>query len=226
MPELLEQEESAKYGDLIRTLVPVSDLSPQLQNKLISLATILAFNKKEFVFKHGDMDDYAFYLLAGQIELLADNHVQSTIVSGTDSARYAMARLQPRQFSARAKTDLVILELKRTNLDKLMVLDQQGKEQETNGGGAEMEVSHISEEDSGDWMTRMLQSELFTRLPTANIQKLFALLEPVEYKAGDTVINQDDAGDYYFIIQEGRCEVIRTPLPGAKFIKIAELHAG
>ena len=106
MPELLEQEESAKYGDLIRTLVPVSDLSPQLQNKLISLATILAFKKKEFVFKQGDMDDYAFYLLAGQIELLADNHVQSTIVSGTDSARYAMARLQPRQFSARAKRTL------------------------------------------------------------------------------------------------------------------------
>lgn len=226
MPELQEQEENAKYGDLIKTLVPVSELSPQLQNQLISLASVLTYKKKEFVFKQGDRDDYTFYLLEGQIELLANNQVQSTIVSGTDSARYAMARLQPRQFSARAKTDIVILELERKTLDRLMVMDQQTRPQETSGGGVEMEVSHISEEDSADWMTRMLQSELFTRLPTANIQKLFALLEPVEYQAGDTVINQGDAGDYYFIIQEGRCEVSRSPAPGAKFIKLAELHAG
>jgi CRP-like cAMP-binding protein len=225
MPELQGQEENAKYSDLIKTLVPVSELSPQVQNELINQASILTYKKKEFVFKQGDMDDYAFYLLEGQIELLSHNQVQSTLVSGTDSARYAMARLQPRQFSARAKTDIVILELERSSLDRLMVMDQQGKEEET-GGGIEMEVSHIGDEDSGDWMTKMLQSELFSRLPTANIQKLFTMLEPIEFKAGDTVINQGDTGDYYFIIQEGRCEVTRSPSQGAKFIKLAELHAG
>ena len=225
MPELQEQEENAKYSDLIKSLVPVSELSPQIQNQLISQASILTYKKKEFVFKQDDIDGYAFYLLEGQIELLSHNQVQSTLGSGTDSARYAMARLQPRQFSARAKTDIVILELERTTLDRLMVMDQQGKEQETSGG-AEMEVSHISDEDSGDWMTKVLQSELFSRLPTANIQKLFTMLEPIEFKTGDTVINQGDAGDYYFIIQEGRCEVTRSPTQGAKFIKLAELHAG
>jgi CRP-like cAMP-binding protein len=225
MPELQEQEENARYSDLIKSLVPVSELSPQIQNQLISQASILTYKKKEFVFKQGDTDDYAFYLLEGQIELLSHNHVESTLVSGTDSARYAMARLQPRQFSVRAKTDIMILVLERTALDRLMVMDQQGREQET-AGGAEMEVSHISDEDSGDWMTRLLQSQLFSRLPTANIQKLFTMLEPVEYKAGDTVINQGDAGDYYFIIQEGRCEVTRSPTQGTKFIKLAELHAG
>ena len=94
MPELQGQEENAKYSDLIKTLVPVSELSPQVQNELITQASILTYKKKEFVFKQGDRDDYAFYLLEGQIELLSHNQVQSTLVSGTDSARYAMARLQ------------------------------------------------------------------------------------------------------------------------------------
>ncbi|MGH8119453.1 MAG: cyclic nucleotide-binding domain-containing protein, partial [Gammaproteobacteria bacterium] len=224
MPELMKQEENAKYSDAIKALVPINELAPQLQGQLISKANILQYRKKEFVFKEGDIDDYAFYLLEGQIDLLSKNSVQSTIVSGTDSARYAMARLQPRQFSARAKTDITILELERITLDRLMVMDQQTKSQ--GEPGAEVEVSNIEEEQSGDWMTRVLQSELFSRLPTANIQKLFALLEAVEYKAGDTVINQGDSGDFYFIVQEGRCEVVRAPTHGAKLIRLAELHTG
>jgi CRP-like cAMP-binding protein len=75
-------------------------------------------------------------------------------------------------------------------------------------------------------MTKMLQSELFSRLPTANIQQLFVLLEPVSYNKGDTVITQGDIGDNYYIIQEGRCEVARAPSPGSKPIKLAELRAG
>lgn len=226
MPELHDQETNVQYSELIKSLVPISELAPQLQNELISRASILSFKKKEFVFKQGDMDDYAFYLLDGQIELLSNNNVQSTIISGTDSARYAMARLQPRQFSARAKTDIVILELERTALDRLLVVDQQNKAQGPGDGGVDVEVSHIAEEESGDWMTRILQSELFSRLPTANIQKMFVLLEAVAYKAGDTVIRQGDVGDYYYIIQEGRCEVVRAPTQGAKLIRLAELHPG
>ena len=36
----------------------------------------------------------------------------------------------------------------------------------------------------------------------------------------------EDTGEYYYIIQEGRCEVSRAPSPGAKPVKLAELHAG
>jgi rhodanese-related sulfurtransferase len=63
-------------------------------------------------------------------------------------------------------------------------------------------------------------------LPTANIHQLFALLEPLEFKKGDTVITQGESGEYYYIIQEGRCEVARAPSPGAKPIKLAELNTG
>lgn len=226
MAKLLERGEYEKYSDLIKMLVPINELTPKLQNEVISIASIHAFKKKEFVFKQGNVDGYAYYLLDGQIDLLSNNHVQNTIVSGADSARYAMARLQPRQFSARAKTDVIILELERTALDRFMILDQEDRTQPKSGDGQVMEVSDISEEESGDWMTKMLQSELFSRLPTANIQKLFAMLEPQEFKSGDTVINQGDAGDFYYIVQEGRCEVSREPSRGAKSVRLAELKAG
>lgn len=211
------------YSEAIKSLVPINELSPSLQNEIINIARITEYKKKDYIFKQGGRDEFAFYLLDGEVDLLADNHVQSTLVSSTDSARYAMARLQPRQFSARAASKkVVILQLDRGALDRLMVAEPQSQ----GGGGAEVEVAEIESEETGDWMSRMLQSELFCRLPTANIHQLFALLEPVEYNAGEQVIKQGDAGDYYYIIQEGRCEVSREPSSGSKPVKLAELHAG
>src|SRR3990170_3674665 len=221
-----EIDDKEQYIDLIKMLVPVNELSPQSQNEVINIAKLFYHKKKDLVFKQGDKDSYTYYLLDGEIELLADKSVQSTLVSGTQSAMYAMARLQPRQYSAKAKSDSVVMRLNRGTLDRLIVADQEQNSGGYIGESDQVEVADIGAEDSVDWMTKMLQSELFSRLPTANIQQLFVLLEPVSYNKGDTVITQGDIGDNYYIIQEGRCEVARAPSPGSKPIKLAELRAG
>jgi len=215
-----------QYIELIKLLVPVNELSPQSQNEIINIAKLFSYKKKDVIFKQGDRDAYAYYLLDGEIELLLDKSVHSTLVSGTESAIYAMARLQPRQYSAKAKTEVVVMRINRESLDRLIVADQEQKSDVFSGGSVDVEVADIDAEDSGDWMTKMLQSELFSKLPMANIQQLFVLLEPVEFKKGDAVITQGESGDNYYIIQEGRCEVTRAPSPGAKPIKLAELRAG
>ncbi len=221
----LEYEDKEQHFELIKLLVPINSLSPQLQNEVFNVARVYEFKKKDVIFTEGDRDDFSFYLLDGEIELLSGKDVQSRISSGSESALYAMARLQPRQYTAKAKTLVTIMRLNRSVLDRLMVAEEQ-KANDISPVSTHVEVSDVSSEDSGDWMTRMLQSELFCRLPTANIQQLFALLEPIEYKRGDVIINQGDPGEHYYIIQEGRCEVSRAPSSGAKPIKLAELHAG
>ena len=221
-------DDNQKYAEQIRQIIPISELPAKIQNEVVNKASIIRLHKGAYAFKQGDRDDYSFYLLEGEVELIANGQQHNVIAAGTDRARYAMAQLQPRQFSAKAKTEAVILQIVRDALDKLMVL--QVKEQtDSNDLGADMEVAEMefSEIDADvDWMTRMLQSELFSRMPTANIHGLFALLETVEFKAGDEVIKQGDQGEDYFIIQEGRCQVLRKPSSGGKYIKLAELKAG
>lgn len=219
MPAEIEQ-----FVETIKQLIPISDLSPGAQNDAIEVAELLEFKKKKFVFKEGDEDNYSYYILDGELELIAKKHVQSTTVAGTDSARYAIAQLQPRQFSAKAKTPVTILRLDRNTLDRLMV--HEGGKEDITDTGVVMGVSDIDEEDSGDWMTKMLQSELFARLPMANIQQLFAYLEAVAFSVGDTVIKQGEPGDNYYIIEEGRCEVTRVPKEGESPVKLAELSMG
>lgn len=62
-----------------------------------------------------------------------------------------------------------------------------------------------------DWITRMLKSPIFARLPVANIQRLFAAMEAVEVEAGQSVIQQGQATDACYVIKEGLCEVQRRP---------------
>jgi len=222
-------DDKKKYIGLIRQLIPINELATDLQDQIIKGATLVNVKKRGTVFKQGARDNYTYYLLDGEIELQANKQVHNTLVSGTDQARYAMAQLQPRQFTGVAASPSVVLRVARNSLDKMLVLNQE----RTNDGsfnadsyGGQMEVAELDEADDLDWMSRLLQSEIFARMPTANIHQLFALLEPVEYNAGDVVVRQGDPGDDFYIIQEGRCQVTRKAAEGGKDVKLAELQNG
>jgi CRP-like cAMP-binding protein len=224
------QEEKQKYADIIRKLIPINELPQDVQNEIIKNTELITLKKKQQVFKQGDRDNFSYYLLAGEIQLEANNQVHNSIAGSSDRAQYPMAQLQPRQFSGVAKLDSVVMRIDRNALDKLLVMHQ-GKNDAADDFGDGMgtvEVDEIDgdEEEDVDWMTRMLQSEIFSGMPISNIHQLFALLEPNPYKAGDNVITQGESGNHYYIIQEGRCEVLRQSKPGMKETKLAELKAG
>jgi CRP-like cAMP-binding protein len=213
----------------IKNLVPINELENQYQAQILERSEVNKYRKGKYIFKQGDQDNFSFYLLDGQIEMLADGQLHNVIESGTDRARYAMAQLQPRQFSARAKTAVMVLQIDRNALDHMMVLAEKDSADEViedTGSAIEVDEVDLSESDDVDWVTQMLQSELFSHMPSANIHQLFALLEPIEMKAGDAVINQGEPGEFYYIIQEGHCVVTRKPTPEGKDIKLAELKVG
>ncbi|TAJ95245.1 MAG: cyclic nucleotide-binding domain-containing protein [Gammaproteobacteria bacterium] len=222
-------DEKQNYAELIRNLIPINELPPLTQNEFINKAGLIKVKKGKFVFKQGDRDEFSYYLLEGEIALIANDSQHNLISAGADRARYAMAQLQPRQFSARANVNSVVLQINRNSLDKLLVMQDQ-KKPESNAVeelvSTDIEVSDIGEEEDVDWMTRMLQSELFSRMPMTSIQGLFALLEPVELKAGDVVIKQGEPGEDYYIIASGACQVSRKPPSGGKDINLAVLKAG
>jgi CRP-like cAMP-binding protein len=212
----------------IKELIPINELPQNLQTRLLEKAKILDVKKSRFLFKQGDKDDYSYYLLHGEVELHANKQLDSVISSNSDRAKYALAQLQPRQFSVKAKTEIKVLLIERKILDQLMLLAQESTLNPTlTSANTEMEVDEVDGvDDDTDWMTMMLQSELFSRIPTANIHQLFALLEPIDFKAGDVVIKQGDPGEHYYIISEGRCAVSRKPSPQSKDVKLAELKVG
>ncbi len=100
-------------------------------------------------------------------------------------------------------------------LDVLITWDQTGSYEvgEISGGG-------VSNAD--DWMTVLLQTKAFHRIPPANLQALFMRMQHIACKAGDVVIKQGDEGDYFYVITKGSAVVTReTPMNRAG-IKLAE----
>ncbi len=77
-----------------------------------------------------------------------------------------------------------------------------------------------------DWMTTLLQTQAFRKVPPANIQAIFMRMQRMDYRAGEVVIKQGDVGDYFYVVVKGTCTVTRgTPL-NKEGIKLAELKMG
>ena len=89
-----------------------------------------------------------------------------------------------------------------------------------------MEVEGEDEEEADDWMSSMLRTKALHNIPPANIQKMFISLEEVAYQQGDVVIKQDDEGDYFYVIAQGECQVLRESPAKPEGVPVATLSKG
>lgn len=211
----------SKLVDLVHNLVPIGGLSSHSQSELLAKAEVQRFRRGDSVFREGDRDPYSFFLLEGRLELLSGGQTIQRLAGGSPSAAHALAQLQPRKMSARAETEVQVLRVDRDLLDTLVA-------GESTGAFCAVEVDEIDAEDDGDgdWMTRMLQSKLFSHLPASNIHRIFSLLEHIEVEQGQTVVSQGEPGDYYYVIAQGRCEVTRSSGPNAPGYRLALIGPG
>jgi formylglycine-generating enzyme required for sulfatase activity/CRP-like cAMP-binding protein/chromosome segregation ATPase len=201
----------------LQELVPLNALSETRFAEISKKIVIEEVRKGRYLFRKGDRDNQSIYLLDGKINLI-DGHrkVTSEVEAGTDISRYPVANQQPRPLSARAATKVVIARVDSGLLDVFLTWDQ--------SSGAE--VTEIWAGDDEDWMTRILQSEAFIKIPPAIIQRLLMKMQSFPLHAGKTVIAQGDEGDYFYTIHQGRCAVTRKDTADGEIIKLAELSEG
>ena len=214
-------EEATPFRSRLSLLVPINNLQPRQQEQLLANGEILDVRKKEFVFRQGERDNWSYYLLAGELEMMAGDQLIKKVIGGEAASFQPLAQLQPRQMSARAVTGVQVLRVDRRLLDQLL---SAARETPLEVAPA-IEVTELSAVGTIDWLTALLQSELFSRIPAANAQRLLDTLEPVSFEAGAVVIEQGTPGDYYYVIQTGECEVCRATSRGRQ-VRLAELGPG
>lgn len=207
---------------LLKKLVPTSALNAENFDELASKAHIEELPAGKTLFAMGSQDKQHMYLLEGDIELTDMNGGKTAVRGGTEAARHALGHHQPRKHTAVTKSASKVLRFDSDLLDILLTWDQLSG----------IEVDEINDDDmgdddddSGDWMTRILQSKAFLQVPPANIQAMFMRMQEVPTRAGETVIKQGDDGDYYYIIKHGKCKVTRTAKTGNE-VTLAQLGDG
>jgi len=204
---------------LLKELVPICNL--QDVSVIANQSRIYMAEKGDTIFLQGKKDNNTYYLLDGKIELASTENNNFKVSSQSEDARYPLAQFQPRQYSATCLCESLILVVDRNVLDTLLMDNGNNP-----NAGHGLEVSEIDQEAANDWMTRVLQSPLFTTLSADNIQQVFSKMQMIEVKKEECIIRQGHKGDYYYIIQQGKCMVSRRPTTSSQDIKLAELSEG
>ena len=201
----------------IKLLSPINSLNIENIQDLIKKIKPEQIEPGHYIFKKGDIDKYHVYVLNGQVELVEDKKVLKVIQAGSQEALQPIAQNFPRAFSLRAKTAAVIIKVNSDMLDIMLTWDQTG---------SYLVEALDEDDDETDWMTRILQTRAFHRIPPANIQAMFMRMESVSYHAGEKIIEQDQDGDFFYIIKEGRCLVTRSTPANLSGVKLATLTVG
>jgi CRP-like cAMP-binding protein len=207
---------------LLRSFSPLDGLKSENLHSLARKTNLRELAAGRLLFKQGDSDKRTFYVVSGVIELLHNDRTVLVVRGGSPEARNALAPPIPRRCSARVASERAeFLVMDSDMLDMLLTWDQTGTYEV-----GELTGSTASGQGTDDWMTTLLQTGAFHKIPPANIQAVFMRMQRVEHKTGDVVIRQGDEGDYFYAIVKGRCSVTReTPL-SKDGIRLAELAMG
>jgi len=202
----------------LKALSPLDSLKKDNLHALVKKTKVRDAQPGEALFREGDTEKRTVYVLAGAVELREGDQTIAKVVGGSDEARNPLSPKLPRRQTAIATSAVEYVTIDSDLLDVMLTWDQTGS----------YEVSELRNEagSNDDWMTTLLQTKAFHKIPPANIQAIFMRLQQVNYKAGDVVIKQGEEGDYFYVITRGRCVVTReTPL-NKEGIRLAELQVG
>jgi CRP-like cAMP-binding protein len=204
----------------LRNFSPLDGLKAANLSSLARKVTIRELAANRELFRAGDTDRRTLWLVSGTLDLREGDRTIAILRGGTPETRTPLSPTLPRKFTARVIDPIKYLEIDSDFLDTLITWDQTGiyevAELASQGGSTE----------EFDWMTALLQSKIFQRIPPANIQRIFMRMQRVNYRAGEVVIQQGAEGDCFYVIVSGKCEVIRETSLTREGIRLAELGLG
>jgi CRP-like cAMP-binding protein/rhodanese-related sulfurtransferase len=205
--------------DLLRNFSPLDGLKRDNLAALARKVQVREMSPGQILFKEGDTEKRTIYVVSGTLELMDGAKVVGKVDGGSEFARNPVAPVYPRRVTARARDRVRFISIDSDLLDVMLTWDQTGT----------YEVSELQgKSDSGteDWMTMLLQTKAFHKIPPANIQAIFMRMQQINYRSGDVILKQGAEGDYFYVLIRGNALVTReTPL-SKDGIKLAELSVG
>ena len=205
--------------ELLRGFSPLDGLKRDNLAALARKVQVRELTPGQLLFKEGDTEKRTIYVVAGVLELLSGGKLAGTVEGGSEVARQPVAPVYPRRVTAKARDRVRFISIDSDLLDVMLTWDQTGT----------YEVSELqgkSDQGNEDWMTMLLQTKAFHKIPPANIQAIFMRMQQINYRTGDVILKQGAEGDYFYVLIRGSALVTReTPL-SKEGIKLAELNVG
>ncbi len=202
-------------------LEPVRSLSAARRDEIAAICSVEHHEIGADPLRGLDTAGQSVYLLHGELKVKLPDGCNRVIVGGCDEANWPLGQKMAMPVSSKAITAIDLLRIDDDLLDILMTWDQLSTAGQR---GVEADEVSIWRTMSGIFHSRALTSGALARLPMAHLHELMRRFERIKVKRDAIVVTEGDAGDFYYVIESGRCEVTRA-IAGAS-LHIAELMAG
>lgn len=196
---------------LLKWFSPFNTLSVEHIEEVARSARKQTFQKGDMLFKRGRDVKERMFLVKGEVDLIDSLYNVTSLKSGETSTKSALNVESPTTSSGVAKTAVDVLTVDAEFLNQLLSSESETNtafDSELSGsvlGG--FEVEEIDDE-SEDWMSSLLKSPLFSRIPLSQVQELFMRFEDVHVSRGDLVFKEGARGDYFYVVAAGSARVI------------------
>ncbi|HSH98333.1 MAG: cyclic nucleotide-binding domain-containing protein [Methylophilaceae bacterium] len=231
-------------SSIIAQLQPISTLSPGRLKELAGLCFVEKVSKDINPFRMNvSKAAQALYLLSGELGLRYANGNKKIMRGGSEASRHAVDA-SAGLVEAIALTEIEIVRIDLDLLDIMMTWDQLSDFEKPSTNEAQKSDTTKTSDNAGhslakparaatSWMgdtgvfsASKLQTGVFSRLPSANIEEMFNRMTSIDVKAGQVIIHQGAEGDYYYLIENGTAVVSRVTEATQPPTILAELHAG
>jgi rhodanese-related sulfurtransferase len=210
----------------LRHLEPIATLTESRLKELAELTFIERVSRNIDPFRVKGAAGQLVYLVSGELALILGSGASEVIVGGSPEARHPIGRKTPFA-SAKAITDIELLRIDDDLLDIMMTWDQLATVEDTHSR-ARPEAAAPSMANwailTGMFSINNLKAGAFAQLPTAHINELLKRFRRVAVKRGEAVIREGAEGDYYYVVETGKCVVERAV--GGVSMRLAELKSG
>jgi rhodanese-related sulfurtransferase len=215
--------------DTLKRLEPVSSMSDSRLAELAELCYIESVGRGLDPFRVRGIAGQSVYLVKGELSLVAQDGSTATIVGGSKEAQVPLGKLGTAFVTARAGTDLDLIRIDDDLLDIMVTWDQLAAAETqraaaTPGSGDEGASLANWSILSGMFSVSNLKYGAFSQLPAAHIEELLNRFKRVSAKAGEIIIREGAEGDYYYVVENGKCRVER--MIGGVSMVLAELKSG
>ncbi|MGH1371971.1 MAG: cyclic nucleotide-binding domain-containing protein [Cellvibrionaceae bacterium] len=222
---------------LLTQYSPFDRLDADYVEQLAEHSQIIEAEKGKLLFRRGKNAQYRHFLIEGCVDLVDASFATVRVNADEERAKSALTDTSPTQVSAVAKSQVRLLQVEADFLDLVMAwsqapaLDESPAQEPINNNSSvdadllntmDLASAHVEveEEQDGDWMSGLLASPLFARVPPAHIQTLFTRFEAQEVERGDVVVKEGATGDYFYVIVHGSAQV--TNLTGTIDVMLEE----
>ncbi len=211
--------------EALRILDPLSSLLDVRLKELADLCCIEYVRRGVDPFHLRPIAGQSVYVVRGELALAYGQGNSEVVVGGSAEARYPLGKRRV-FISGKAVTEVQLIRIDDDLLDIMLTWDQVAMQEQAGAvqpagrppGGTDWGVM------SGLFGINNLRFGAFSQLPPAHIDELLRRFGRIEAKTGEVIIREGAEGDYYYLVESGRCQVER--MIGGVSITLAELRSG